>query len=58
MNQEQIYRYVWGNNGKRLTLKGRICRVIARLPMNSAVVEFENGQKECISRNALQKVKE
>ena len=38
------YRYAWGNNSKRATLKGRLCRVIARLAFNSAVVEFESGQ--------------
>lgn len=51
------YRYAWGNNSKRATLKGRSCKVIARLRFNSAVVEFENGQRECISRNALRRVR-
>ena len=52
------YRYAWGNNSKRAILKGRHCRVIARLALNSAVVEFESGQRECISRNALRRVEE
>ena len=52
------YIYAWGNNPKRMTLKGRKCRIIARLTLNSAVVEFENGQREVISCNALRKVKE
>lgn len=51
-----IYRYCWRNNSKRLTLYGRLCRVIYRGRPNSALVEFENGQKEVISRNALRKV--
>ena len=49
------YLYTWGNNEKRATLKGRKCRVIARGKMNSALVEFEGGQREVISRNALRK---
>ena len=51
------YIYKWKNNSKRVTLKGRECRVIKRLKMNSAAVVFENGQFEIISRNALRKVK-
>ena len=49
------YVYTWGNNEKRKTLKGRICRVLWRLPLNSAIVEFQSGQREVISRNALRK---
>ncbi len=51
--KDTIYIYKWGNNPKRLELKGRLCRIIHRLAKNSAIVEFENGQQECISRNAL-----
>jgi len=50
------YRYVWKNNVKRARLYGRCCRVVARLSMNSAVVEFEGGQREVISRSALRRV--
>ena len=50
------YRYVWRNNPKRATLYGRRCRVVARLAMNSAIVEFENGQREVVSRNALRRL--
>ena len=50
------YRYTWGNNSKRLELKGRICKILKRLSLNSAIVEFENGQREVISRNALRRV--
>ena len=46
------YVYVWRNNEKRARLYGRVCRVLARGGMNSALVEFENGQREIVSRNA------
>ena len=52
----QLYKFMWGNNAKRATLKGRKCKVVCRGKMNSAMVEFENGQREVISRNALRKV--
>jgi len=51
------YVYVWKNNSKRAVLYGLRCRVVARLAQNSAIVEFDNGQRECVSRNALRKVK-
>lgn len=56
---ESLYPYVynWHNNEKRATLKGRHCRVLARGALNSALVEFENGQREIISRNALKRGK-
>ena len=50
------YRYCWRNNSKRAELYGRICTVLARGSLNSALVEFENGQREVISRNALRRV--
>jgi len=54
---DQLYIYRWGNNPKRLTMKGRICKVLCRGKMNSCLIEFtDNGQKEVISRNALKKV--
>jgi hypothetical protein len=49
------YVYGWKNNSKRLTLYGRRFRVIVRMKMNSALVEFEDGQVEVISRNAIRK---
>lgn len=57
------YRYAWkrdaftvpGWPAKRPTLHNRRCRVVHRLKRNSAVVEFENGQIEVVSRNALRK---
>ena len=51
----KIYIYSWGNNPKRATMKGRKCRALRRYKRNSALVEFENGQREVVSRNALRK---
>ena len=51
-----IYIFAWKNNPKRMTLYGRQCRVIYRGRPNSALVKFENGQIEVISRNALRRV--
>ena len=48
--------YAWKNNEKRATLYKRHLQIIARGKMNSALVEFENGQREIISRNALRKL--
>jgi len=54
---DTLYWYAWGNNSKRVTLKGRICMVLARMRKNTAVVEFVDcGQVEVISRNALRRV--
>jgi hypothetical protein len=48
------YVYVWGNNKKRITMKGRRCKVLARSnEMNSRLIEFENGQREVVSGNSL-----
>jgi len=49
------YVYRWGNNPKRATMKGRRCRVVCRGTMNSALVEFDDGSREVVSRNALQR---
>ncbi len=50
-----IYYYAWKNNPKRLTLYLRECKVIARGRMNSCLIEFETGQKECVSRNSIRR---
>lgn len=34
----------------------RRCRVLHRLTMNSALVEFEGGELHVVSRNALRRV--
>lgn len=51
------YYFAFGNNEKRATLKGRSCRIIARGTQNSRLVEFEDGQREVVSGNALRKRK-
>ncbi len=51
------YRFAWKNNSKRETLYNRRCRVVARGRMNSIMIEFENGQREIVSRNSVRKVK-
>ncbi len=54
---ETTYVYRWGNNPVRRRLKGRRCRVLARGALNSALVEFEDGEQHVVSRNALRKEK-
>ena len=55
--RRQIYVYKWSNNEKRRELYGQRCRILARMKMNSALVRFENGQEEVISRNAIKREK-
>ena len=55
MGKMKMYRYKWKNNEKRRDMYGRRCRVLARMRMNSALVRFEDGQEEVVSRNALRK---
>ena len=53
-----LYKFSWGNNPKRVTLKGRRCRIIATGRMASVAVEFlDTGQREIVSRRALRKCK-
>ena len=53
----QQYKYSWKNNPKRQTMYGRICIVLVRGIMNSALIKFiDNNQIECVSRNSLRKV--
>ncbi len=51
------YYFPWANNSKRKTLHNRRFKILARGRMNSVAVEFENGQREVISFNAIRKVK-
>jgi len=53
----KTYIYGWKNNPKRRGLHGRTCRALKWGKMNSVLVEFDDGQKEVISRNALRKEK-
>lgn len=55
--RDETYRYAWGNNSKRATMKGRECRILATMRANSVVIEFlDTGQQEVTSRRALRKV--
>ncbi len=52
----KTYVYYWGNNSKRAEMKGRRCRIVKRLKMNSALIQFlDDGQQEVVSRNSLRK---
>ena len=54
-------KLVWGPEPKRRTLYKRYFKVVCcsggRRP-NSALVEFENGQREVISRRSMRREKE
>ena len=57
MTKEQLYKYIWGNNAKRKSMKGRLCRLLARGKKNSCKIEFvDNDQQECVSRYSIKKV--
>lgn len=47
--------YVWGNNEKRATYKGRACRILARGTMRSVLIEFENGERTITSERAIRR---
>jgi len=59
---EQLYIYRWGNTKNevgrnRLKLKGRTCRLLCRMKMNSCLIEFiDNGQQYVVSRNSLRRI--
>jgi len=51
-----LYTYAWGNNPKRAGMKGRTCRLLARLALGSVYIEFtDDGQREVTSRRALRR---
>jgi hypothetical protein len=52
-DKQFFYRYAWGNNEKRKTMQGRLCRVIARGKKNSIMIEFQDGQREVVSRHSI-----
>ena len=55
----KLYIFNWANNEKRKTMKGRVCKVLHRGKMNSALIEFvDNGQREVVSRNSLRIAKD
>ena len=49
------YFYVWGNNEKRASYKGKPCQVIAVGKKNSVLIEFQDGYRMITSRLALKK---
>lgn len=54
-----LCRYIWGNNSKRATMKGRLCRVLGGGKKNSILIEFaDNGQREVVSRRSVRNVEE
>jgi hypothetical protein len=50
---DRVYRW----RKFRPDLFGRRCRVVAHGSMNSALVEFETGERHVVSRNALRKLR-
>jgi hypothetical protein len=54
------YRYAWGPRGagdwRGFDRKGQACVVLARGAMNSALVEFGDGFRAVVSRNALRRL--
>ncbi|AMV24564.1 hypothetical protein VT84_09225 [Gemmata sp. SH-PL17] len=52
-----VYDRVYRWRRYRPELKGKRCRLLARGTMNSALVEFEGGEKHVVSRNAIRKAK-
>ena len=55
---EYPYVYAWGPRGNlpgAMSRKGERCRLLCRGAMNSAAVEFEDGFRAVVSRNALRK---
>ncbi len=50
-----IYRYAWKNNAKRAEMFGKRCMIVKCLALHSALIEFENGQREVVDRWALRR---
>ena len=40
-----------------MTLYRRPCRVVARGKMNSVLIEFDDGRREVVSRNAVRRLR-
>lgn len=58
MSADYPYIYDWRARYPRvLDRRGQRCRVLVRGKMNSAMVEFEDGYRAVISRNALRRAK-
>lgn len=50
--------YVWGNNPRRAELKGLKCRILCMGARQSALFEFENGERVVSSIRAARIIKE
>ena len=57
MKHQFKHYFSWGNNPKRATMKGRLCRITASGKMGSCEIEFENGRHEIVSRRSLRKAR-
>lgn len=59
VEQDFPYIYAWNPRLLRtLDRKGQRCRVLVRGKMNSALIEFHDGFRAVVSRNALRRGKE
>lgn len=53
---EQLYVFRWDRPALQ-GYKGKLCRVLVRGKMNSCMIEFLDGKRSIVSRNALRKAK-
>jgi hypothetical protein len=50
----RVYVYAWGNNERRMGLKGRRCVIEARGALGTVLVRFlDTGERVTTSRRAL-----
>jgi hypothetical protein len=56
MTEDYPYYYAWKNNPKRLSLCKRPCRILSIGSLNSIMIQFEDGQTEIVSRNAIRRL--
>jgi hypothetical protein len=54
---EYCYRFMWKNNERRAQLFGRRCKLVCSGKLGSVMVEFQDGQREVVSRRALRLIK-
>ena len=52
----QTHYYAWKNNEKRAMMYKRECHIVARGAMNSILIEFADGQRECVSRHSVRRL--
>lgn len=52
----QTHYYAWKNNEKRATMYKRECHIITRGARNSILIEFADGQRECVSRHSVRRL--